>query len=136
MKILITENQLKKIIRASQAYNALDSMLTIKNDLRDVAFISFIGAGKENREKMNQILNDNKDLLLLKVEGATNYIIFKEPAIEKAMELKNLAEKYGGYLSGHATEEDSRRIGELLSYHPDDIEDYIQRNRRLYRGGI
>jgi hypothetical protein len=42
------------------------------------------------------------------------------------MELKDIAEKYKGYLASNATAEDTRRIGQLLDYDEDKIEQFIK----------
>ena len=48
-----------------------------------------------------------------------NCHIYYRPGHEKqAQELKDIADKYNGYLACWATEQDSRRIGELLQYDP------------------
>lgn len=123
MKILISEEQLKKIIRAEEAYSNEGSLLTIINGKRDVGFFVAIDITK----KLLDLIRENH-LKMMYVKGNPNdaFIIYRQGSELQALELKELAEKYGGYLAYNATEEDSRRIGQLLSYHPDDIEDYIK----------
>lgn len=124
MKILITENQLSKLmmeIRASEGYDVLSSILSVIQGKRGVGFDS--------------IGYTQKYLLMLVKNGLDFYIcpsneqnvVFFRPEYEKdAKELLHIAEKYGGYLAWNATEKDARRIGELLGYEKEDIDDYIK----------
>jgi len=52
---------------------------------------------------------------------------------EAYSELLQIANKYGGKLHYDANEEDSRRIGQILNYHPNEIEDYIRHNKNIKR---
>lgn len=132
MKIELTEDQFKKIIRASEAYSDLESIKTLVNGKRNVSFITIASSSVEDIKKILNLINQN-DLQPLYVEGNPYdaYVVYRKGAEREALELKSIAEKYGGYLSSKASEDDSRRIGQLLSYHPDDIEDYIIRNRTI-----
>ena len=51
-----------------------------------------------------------------------------------AMELKEIAERHGGYLSHKATREEARRIGELLEYDRADIEGHLASKHPLNEG--
>ena len=81
-------------------------------------------------EPVQKLIKDN-GLKSMYVDGNKYdaYVVYA-PGFEKdATELKDIAEKYGGYLRYDASEEDSRRIGQLLNYQESDIEDYINRNK-------
>ncbi len=56
------------------------------------------------------------------------FIVYHPTAEAQAMELKAIAERYRGYLSMHATREETRRIGQLLEYDPADIEAHLAKN--------
>ena len=55
------------------------------------------------------------------------YIYYRTGHEKQAQELKDIADKYNGYLAYWATKEDTRRIGELLQYDPKDIEEFINK---------
>jgi hypothetical protein len=54
------------------------------------------------------------------------YVAYLPGSENKATQLKDLAEKYGGYLASNATADDTRKIGKLLGYQEDKIEQYIK----------
>lgn len=120
---------MREDISASEAYTGLTSVKTLVDGKRDVAFITKGGNSKKDWLEINQIIKD-AGLKVMPVKGNPSeaYIIFKPGAEQKATELKDIAEKYGGYLSYKATEEETRRIGQLLSYNEQEIEDYIKKN--------
>jgi hypothetical protein len=55
-------------------------------------------------------------------------IIYRPQAENEAKELRDIAKKYGGYFAWYAEDEDTRRIGELLGYQRDKVEDFIRTN--------
>jgi hypothetical protein len=120
----------KEVISASEAYNDLDAVQTIVDGKRGVAFIAWKTMPDRYVEPVQKLIRDN-NLKSMYVKGNKYdaYVVYA-PGFEKnATELKDIAEKYGGYLHHDASEEDSRRIGQLLNYKESDIEDYITRNR-------
>lgn len=120
---------LKEVINASDAYSPVGSIQTVVDGKRDLAFLEFYPSQASLLDRMV------KDGGLRKVKVSKNpypvYIVFRPGAERKAMELDKIASKYGGFLSGKASEEDSRRIGELLGYKQSDIEDYIKHNKKI-----
>lgn len=121
---------LREIINASEATTDVGSVQTILDGKRGVAFISKIGNSSQDWDTIQQMIEDN-GLKTMYVKGNPNeaYIVYAQGHEKDASELKDIAEKYGGFLRYDATEEDSRRIGQLLNYKESDIEDYINRNR-------
>jgi len=120
----------KEIISASEAYNDVDAIQTIVDGKRGVAFIAWKTMPDRYVEPVQKLIRDN-NLKSMYVKGNKYdaYVVYA-PGFEKdAAELKDIAEKYGGYLHYDATEEDSRRIGQLLGYRESDIENYIIHNR-------
>lgn len=55
----------------------------------------------------------------------TLYIYYRDGAEEEAEELRDIAEKHGGYFAWWATDEDTRRIGKLLGYNDSAVEVFI-----------
>lgn len=130
MKIIITEEQfniLKETISPSEAYNSIDSILTIINGKRGVGFITMKGETKKNLLLIKRLINRN-GLKTIKVpyNPCSAYIIYKEDYFDDAIELLNIAEKYDGYLSSKATKKDTIRIGQLLGYNDIEIEEYVR----------
>ena len=123
-------NILKEAINASEAYTDVSSIQTIIDGKRGVAFISKRGTSSQDWETIQKMIADNS-LKSMHVKHNPNeaYVVYAQGYANDAAELKHVAEKYGGYLSSKATEEDSRRIGQLLGYNDSDIEDYIERNK-------
>jgi hypothetical protein len=123
---------LKEVIKASEAYTDVESIQTILDDKRGVAFVAKRGTSSEDWKTIQKMIADN-NLKTIYVEGNPNeaYVVYAQGYEKDANELKGIAEKYGGYLSSKASEEDSRRIGQLLGYDESDIENYITRNREF-----
>ena len=117
---------LREEISAKEAYSSYGSIKTIIDGKRDVAFI-------ELNNIVNRLLISLKSLKKIKVPSSTesNYIVYREGSEKEAQELYNIAMKYDGSLSYIASEEDSRRIGQILGYRQDDIEDYIKHNKKI-----
>jgi hypothetical protein len=82
------------------------------------------------RHRFNYFLDMMKahELELLHVPSNPHkmYIYYKKGAKKEAEELRDIAEKYGGYLAWFATEEESRRIGQILNYNKEAVEEYIR----------
>lgn len=114
---------LKEEISAKDAYNEYDSVKTIIDGKRDVAFTTLDNISTKALIFMN-------GLKKIKLQSG-NYIVYRKGAEKMAEELLNIANKYGGTLHYDASEEDSRRIGQILNYHPSEIEDYIQHNKKI-----
>jgi hypothetical protein len=129
MKILITEEQQKIIneyIDPSEAHNEVDSVKTLCDEKRGVAFLA--GMNITTFRIVAQMICDCK---LRHINVPSNphiaFIVYRKGYEKQAQELLNIAEKYGGYLDAMATEEDSRKIGELLEYDPKEVEGFIKR---------
>lgn len=122
---------LKETIKASEAHRDESALQTVVDGKRDLGFNTLKNSTMP-KEEFLQIVKKN-NLKLLQVPSNPNQaVIYYRPGSEKqAEELKDIAEKYNGYLSYEATEEDSRRIGELLGYEKEDIDDYIIKNKKM-----
>ena len=133
MKILITESQLRKMVHPLDVDTDLKSVISVADGRRDVASFTVSGNSKEDVMNIIKIIQDN-DLKLLYVQGNVNehYIVYRQGSENEAMELKKIAEKYGGYFHWKATDDDTRRIGYLLGYPDDDVETHIH-NRNQSR---
>jgi hypothetical protein len=113
-------------IDPSEAYNDMDAIQTLVDSKRDLAFIVEKSNDPSDWEKIQNIIADN-DFKVMYVKGNpyNAYIAYIPGSESKANELKDIAEKYGGYLAYDATREDTKRIGELLGYTKKSIDDFI-----------
>ena len=118
---------LNENIDPEEAQTNIDSVQTIVDGKRNIAFVVEKGDTPKNWERVTQMVADN-ELKSMYVKGNPHhaYVIYTPEAEKIAMELKTIAEKYNGYLSSNATAEDTRRIGQLLDYDPEQIELFIK----------
>jgi len=126
-KFKLNKLGLNEEIDPSEAYSDMNALKTVVDGKRKIAFI----VRKSNTQKNWQIIQDviketNLKSVYVKGNPYDAYIVYRPEGERDAMELKKLAEKYGGYLAANATEEDTRRIGQLLGYKADKIEQYIK----------
>ena len=122
---------LLEAIKAEEAYRDEDAIQTVIDGKRDLGFITLRGTVLDSPDEFWKLVKKG-GLKTLKLPSSNHeaYIYYRKGAEKKANELKDIAEKYGGYLSWEATEKDSRRIGELLNYTKKDIDWYINKNYR------
>lgn len=125
---------IKESIRASEATNQIDSILTVLHGKRNLAFITFGDLNPTNKQTVTKLINSDPSLnsIHVKKNPLMGFVIYREGHEKEAQELANLANRYGGYLSVDATKEDSIRIGQLLDYDPQDIQDYINKHYDEY----
>jgi hypothetical protein len=113
-------------IDPSEAYNDMDAIQTLVDSKRDLAFIVEKSNDPSDWEKIQNIIADNGfKVMYVKGNPYNAYIAYIPGSESKANELKDIAEKYGGYLAYDATREDTKRIGELLGYTKKSIDDFI-----------
>jgi hypothetical protein len=120
---------LNEEIDPSEAYNDTDAIDTLVKRKRDLAFI-VQGANTDNNwAKIQKTIKDN-DIRIMYVKGNPHhaYIAYLPGSENKATKLKDLAEKYEGYLSAQATKEDTIQMGRLLGYKEDKIKEYVNKN--------
>jgi hypothetical protein len=122
---------LKEEIKAEEAYRDQDAIQTVIDGKRELGFIT-LKSSTMPEETFWNIVEKNK-LKTLKVPSNPYkaYIYYIEGAESKASTLKDIAEKYDGFLAYNATEEDSIQIGRLLGYREEDIKAYIEHNKKL-----
>ena len=136
MKIILNEQQydklLTEVIRNAEVRDDINSVMSVAEGKRGVGFITLF-PGSHMSRIVEKMIEDN-DLHMVRCPSKPINVVVYRPEFRKdAMELVSIAEKYKGYLAHNATEEDSRRIGQLLSYHEDDINDYIYRTGEYKR---
>jgi hypothetical protein len=137
-----TWSQFNESIKAKEATTAYDSLMSLlplgfeESDWtggqppigrRRVCFFTRWDLKPRDWSMMDMILR--LGFKMVEVKGENDAVIFYHPtAKDQAMELKAIAERHRGYLSKDATEQETRRIGQLLEYDPADIEEHIRKN--------
>ena len=121
---------IKEEISAEEAQDDVSSLQTIIDKKRNLGFFALEGINSP--ETFWEIVDEN-NLKSLEVEKNPHdaYIIYRSGFEKEANELKDIANKYNGYLSYKATDEDTRRIGQLLGYKAEDIETFINSKSKL-----
>jgi hypothetical protein len=127
---MIKLKDLLETIKAEEAYRDDAAIQTVVDGKRDLGFLTVKGSVVDEADIWKAIKAGG--LKTIKVPGNQfeAYIYFRPGAEQKANELKKIAMKYGGFLSYEATEDETRRIGELLGYEKSDIDAYINKNYR------
>jgi len=139
---VVTWTQFNEAIKAGEATNAYNSLVSLlppgfeESDWaggqppvgrRRVCFFTRWDLKPRDWSMMDKVLR--LGFRMVEVKGENDAVIFYHPtATRQAMELKAIAERHRGYLSKDATEQETRRIGQLLEYDPADIEDHIRKN--------
>jgi hypothetical protein len=125
--VKVCKGLMSEEIDPSEAYNDVDAINTLADKKRDVAFIVTKSNTPENWKYVQKVIKDN-DIKVMYVKGNPYdaYIAYLPGSENKAIQLKDLAEKYGGYLASNATAEDTRKIGQLLGYNEEAIEKFIK----------
>jgi antitoxin component YwqK of YwqJK toxin-antitoxin module len=127
-------------IKASEACDNLNSIKTLEDGKRGIAWVQINDI--DDREKKYILKSINKNdfgFITVKENPYKPIIIYRNGYRQNAEELTRIASKYDGYLSGKATYEDSKRIGELLEYDPEDIQTYLNKlytNKTLNEGQV
>lgn len=133
MKIKLTENQLKYVlsetIKASDAYDEIDSIQTIIDGKRDIGFLGTTGTEAHN-SKIRRILryaveNGLKTISVKNREVGYAWVIYKNN-VDDAKLLADFAASKGGYLMDE-TPDEALFVGKLLGYSPESIQEYINR---------
>lgn len=113
-------------IKAKEAHTDAKAINTLIQGKRDIAFVSFV-----TDEIINFMKKYGVNVVKVDKNPYDSYIFYKPKAEKNAMELLQIANKYNGFLPAapeQTTEDIVRRIGHLLEYDPEDIDNFIQRN--------
>ena len=129
-------NNLRKIIRETieRLYEEISpkeglgvsAIQTIVDGRRNVAFIH-----TPTEEELELIGRNSLGSIKVPKNPHDAWIIYSPHAEKEARELLGIAVKYNGFLSDKATDEDSRRIGQLLGYKESDIDSYIAKRHQM-----
>lgn len=117
------------MIDPKEVYDDLDSIRTIIDGKRDLAFITLISKTQPKEAAKKLKIAKDAGLKILRVKGNPYeaVIIYTPNSTSKALELKKIAEKHGGYLPSREPKEDVIKIGRLLGYDEENIQNFVNR---------
>lgn len=122
---------LKEIVEQidpSEAYSDGDAIKTVAQGKRNLGAITT--RTSPYYSNFDDFVKDMQKLGLHILHVPSNpfnmYIYYRKGARRQAEELRDIAEKYDGYFAWYATEEDTRKIGKLLGYNDQAVEEYIR----------
>lgn len=126
---------LSESIKASEAYDDLDSIQTIIDGKRDIAFLATSGDPRVNNEKTLKAIRYATDnwLNFIEVDNRREgraWVVYKNNK-ENAIKLAGFAASKNGYLNDQ-TPEEALLVGRLLDYDEKSISEYIK--KRYYKG--
>jgi len=127
----VFEPMVNEEISYAEATNEFDALQTVLDKKRDIAFLVKDDMSESSWLKIQEMIKEGglKTMFIKGNEGDA-YVVYRPGKEKDATELKDIAEKHGGYLKYDAPAEDTRRIGQLLSYKPNEIEDFIKKNAK------
>jgi hypothetical protein len=111
-------------IRAKEANSTEASINTLIKKQRPIGFIS-----TPSTYDMHNMVNNGINMIQVPSNPHNSFVIYLDGHEAEAKELLGIAEKYKGYLSPNATEEEQIRIGRILRYDERDIQDYVNRQK-------
>jgi GH24 family phage-related lysozyme (muramidase) len=125
----INKKKLTETIKASEAHTELGSFETLEQGKRGIALIQINTVDDMIKRYIINSINENDfGYVVVQKNPKKPIIIYRKGYRQNAEELAKIADKYNGLLSAKATYEDSKRIGELLEYDPEDIQNYLKKN--------
>lgn len=137
MKILINESQIAMLveyIHPSEAHGTVDAVRTLCDGKRGVAMVSTspkVMSSSDFEKVMEMVSDCDLNSIHIPSNEFDSYFVFVGGYEQQAKRLLQIAEKYGGYLAYNASEEDTREIGELLEYEPEEVEKFIRNGNKV-----
>lgn len=118
---------LLEAILPSEARNNMDSLNTVIDNKRNVCFLVEKSGSPSEWKTIQKLISENKlKVMYVKGNPGNAYVVYRSGSENQATKLKDIAEKYGGYLSAKASKEDTIKMGELLEYDPEEVEKFVQ----------
>lgn len=129
-KIKNFENFISESVHPLDTNDPLKSINTVYRGLRKLSYHVMRDFDFPGFTEVYDELMQNPDYRVLPIEGENKpFIIYHKDKQKEAEEMKELAERFNGYLHCDAPLHIQKRFGEILEYHPEEIEKYIQRRR-------
>lgn len=128
MKIILTEEQKRRIFNEDvyphEVSNSKSAIRSLINKQRNVGWINL------PKQEDVDIMNDNNiESIPVPSNPYDAYVIYLDGYENEAKELVRISQKYNGFLSPDATDEETYKIGRILGYPESEIEDYIKKNK-------
>lgn len=122
-------------IDPSEATSDIKAIGTLVDNKRNICFLVRTSNNENTWKKIQEIIKkEGLKQMYVKGNPGDAYVVYRPGSENKATRLKDIAEKYGGYLSYEATDEETREIGRLLNYNPDKVEEFIKKNKDVTTG--
>lgn len=131
--IIQYQNFLTESIKASEAYEDMDSVQTVIDGKRDICYLVLttqkLFDPRESIRALKLAIDNNLNLIPVqnRKEGVA-FVVYKNDA-ESAQKLADFAAGKQGYLRDD-TPEEAEFVGQLLGYDPEDIQDHITRRHK------
>lgn len=122
-------------IDPSEAYNDVKALRTVIDNKRPICYVVKRGNAPSSWDRIQRLIKEN-GLKIMHVSGNESdaYVVYRPGSENDAKKLKDIAEKYGGYLAYYATPEDTREIGRILRYTPEKVEQFIEKHKDIMTG--
>jgi len=122
---LTLEKYVNEKINSDEAHRDENALKTVIDGKRDLGFIALKASTMPEKTFWDEIKKHGLKTINLPLNPYNAFIYFRKGSELNAIELANIANKYGGYLSYEATRDETIRIGQLLGYEESDIQDYV-----------
>jgi hypothetical protein len=123
---MIKLKNLIREIKASEAYDDRSALQTVIDGRRPLGFISLQFPTKITRDEFWDVARQHAiQVVPVEKNPYDAYIYYSAGNRDAAIELRDIANRYDGYLSAEATKQDTIRIGQLLGYDQADIDDFV-----------
>jgi len=124
---LLAESGYVDPLEVNNNYKSVRSLVDKK---RDVCFIAKSASSKAEWEEIQKLIKKS-DLKSMYVKGNPYeaYVVFAPGSENKATRLKDIAEKYKGFLAHNASEEDQREIGTSFFPFSKKVEEFIEKGK-------
>lgn len=118
-------------IDPSEAYRDLDGLMTIVNGKRNIGTLTLDKKNNKSIKILLKIIKDNNLNLLDIPSNKRMTIVYRDGYKNGAKELRDIAEKYGGYFHYNAEPHDVFKIGILLGYNVDSVINFIKNKKNV-----
>lgn len=113
-------------IYASEAYRDEDALQTVIDSKRKLGFTTLNNLTMPEEEFWELVNANNIKVTSVPDNPNRGVVFYRKGAEREVAELLKIFKKYGGYAAWYATDDETRRIGQLLGYKKSDIEKFVQ----------
>lgn len=125
------EDFTNETIKASEAYNIMNAIQTVLDGKRELAYVTVMDNkiywpnNMDEYEALVYALESGLKTIKVKKTGGKAWIVYNKDK-KAAQKLAKYAESKGGFLSDN-TPDEARFVGNMLGYHQDDIDSFVNR---------